>query len=587
MNTAVKITSNQAGVFTAANNRVSFTIPANSGAYDLSEGYVNLVCSVPVSAEQERTSINTNTTNPFQPAQANVAYTSPSTANGSGVYVPQLRLNQDDGSVDGNYYPNACLVKHISMKSGQRGAIEHVKRNDILAANLSIFSKGKDDQTASSYQDAFKTIPISSNKGSLFSDLNKEGTVSSRNLQRQPMRIPLPDVLNFCNVKQYDTSQYGATTVDMELDIGRVRVDQFFGQDHNFQRPNGSDTSGADLGSQNLFQMTNLTPAIGADLTELQLGDGTGTHSQTGTATANYRPFNSIEDVPFHVGQKINVAATYSIGTEDPAKRTVVSTNTILVTRRITEIKFNRGETTTAKTITGGTASKGSVCLVLNAAIDAGGSLTDGASFTNVRVRGAVCTFSPFQVDFAELVVKRISPQNVVPDSGAPIQYTTYETEEFTTAATAELNRMFECPPNCSNLFLFNNGSGGTGQLVSAQGELSSYRIRVDNKDVSDRQIALRESGGTDLSAAVDPLHVQKQIVSLRNSGKQLRNFSERRKQITSNAAVFRNNYATDTVMIAQVLPITPRVKQVQLNLTARAASITRLTMFKEVVRAV
>ena len=61
------------------------------------------------------------------------------------------------------------------------------------------------DRTAGSYGDLFKVPQISNSFDSPFGDYNKEGTVSSRNLLRQAVRIPLKDMLNFANVRQYDT----------------------------------------------------------------------------------------------------------------------------------------------------------------------------------------------------------------------------------------------------------------------------------------------------------------------------------------------------------------------------------------------
>ena len=41
MNREIKLQANQGGAFTAAQNRVSFTLPP-SGVYDLSNSYINL-----------------------------------------------------------------------------------------------------------------------------------------------------------------------------------------------------------------------------------------------------------------------------------------------------------------------------------------------------------------------------------------------------------------------------------------------------------------------------------------------------------------------------------------------------------------
>ena len=49
MNRKIKISSNEGGVFTATNNRISFNIPEGK-FYDLSKSYINLVSSIPVAS---------------------------------------------------------------------------------------------------------------------------------------------------------------------------------------------------------------------------------------------------------------------------------------------------------------------------------------------------------------------------------------------------------------------------------------------------------------------------------------------------------------------------------------------------------
>jgi len=580
MNTQVKLSSNEAGIFTADNNRVSFTIPAG-GHYDLSDSYLNLICSVPVLAEEERTSNNAGA-NPFNLAVGTITYTNPSTANGQGVYVPNIRLDDDGGTATSHKFPNSALVKHISMKCDAKGNIEHIKRNDVLSSNLNSYSKGKGDLQASGYQDLFKTDQYTGIAfNSPFNDLNKEGNVLSRNIQRAAVRIPLKEMLNFANVRQYNTDKYGKTDIDMELDIGRVNLDangftpHFMDQNTNFQIANGNDDQGVNRGNQDLFQCVNLTAAIGADMTQIQLG----------TTQTQYRTFNRLEDCPFYVGQKLNIAATYGRG-NDIARNG--DTNLILRTRQITAISYNRGEANVG--MTGAANRRGSITLTLNQSLrPAEAALAGTGTYTNVRVRGAVANLGAFQVDFAELVVTKLAPGNVVKDDGKPIQYTTFDTEEFSTPAQVSFQRIFECPANCSNLYIMRNETGGVRRLLSHQGDIDNYRLRIDNQDASDRPIRLRESGGNVNSNTNDPLHLQKQIVSLRNSDRSIKDLSDRNLNVRSNACLIQNQYSTDTLLIAQVLPVTQQPKQVQVNIETRAGGngLTNLTLFKEVIKSI
>ena len=147
------------------------------------------------------------------------------------------------------------------------------------------------------------------------------------------------------------------------------------------------------------------------------------------------------------------------------------------------------------------------------------------------------------------------------------------------------LQKMFECPANCTNLYVMRPETGGTGSLTSTQGNIDNYRIRVDNKDVSDRPIGLRSTNGR--NAAPDPLHLQKLSVTLQNSNLPVKNLTERGLDIDRNEAWQANNKVTDKFMIGQVLPLTNSPKHVQINIESSSAGPQRLALFKEVVKTI
>ena len=570
MNTFIKVSSNEGGQFTKENNLVSFDIPANQH-FNLSTAYLNLVCSVPITAEYEKSSVDAGAT-PF----ATVANTA-STAHGNGVYMPKFSSKKDDGTTAVvSQVPSEALIRHIKMTSQTQGVIEQIKRNDILRSNLKYYSQSRDDVIGDSYEDLFVGIDGGHLPSSQFCDLNREGTVSSRNLLRQPVRIPLKNMLNFCKVQQYDTGRYGKTRVELELDLERIAVSQEMGSSQTGVFPNGEDPDGTAMGSQNLFKMINLTATVGDDMSELQMSND---------GTTGVRVLNRLEDSPFHVGQKVLVSGKFTKG--NGADR-IGDGKVFMVTRRIKEIKFNRGENDVGVSGTPGSQTTvGSLTLVLDGdPLMSGGSLTGTETITELVVRGADADFGNLVIDFAECVLEQLAPANIQQDNGQPIQYSTFETEEFTTSATLAFQRMMECPPNCTNLYVMRPEDGsGNGQLVSLQGKISDYRIRVDNRDVSDRPINLRESGATTKGTCADPLHHQKLAIALQNSGLQLKSLNERRQNLVANEGLSSKNFDTDTLLIGQVLPITQSPKNVQININSDSQGIQRLILFKEVLK--
>ena len=589
MNTFVKISSNEGGVFTADNNLVSFDIPEGQ-YYNLESGYLNLVCSVPVLQDLERSSVDAGAT-PFNNTGGN-ADAAGTALGGTGVYIPKITTFRDGyAAEDDNLVPNEAIVKNITMTSQNAGTIEEIKRNDILRTNLKYYTTYRDEAESTNYESLFNGRYGGQPPTSLFTDINREGTVSSRNLLRQPVRIPLKNMLNFCKVQQYNTNKYGRTKLRLELDIQRIKATTLvFDNGTDGDLPNGkaprtvTGALGADLGDQNMFRCIDLTNAIGPDMRSLML-------SADASATTQVVPrrINREEDIPFYVGQKINIAAIYAFNAgANPAEKSrgMTSGKTKLVTRRIIEIKYNRGESDVG--LVGALNIPNSVTLVLNEPIDTSADnvtpLETGSSYKAIRVRSAQANLAPFQVDFAEVVLEQLSPQNVQPDNGQPIQYTTFETEEFTSPAQNSFQRMFECPPNCSNLYIMRpeNADDGVGCLTSEQGNIEQYRIRVDNKDVSDRAISLR---GATVGESSDPLHLQKLSIALQNSNLPVKNLTERGLNTDSNSAWSVNNHDRNKLLIGQVLPITNSPKHVQLNIDSSSDGPQRLALFKEVVK--
>jgi len=563
MNSVIKFQSNEGGIFDAQNNKVSFTIPSGDH-YDLSTAYINLVMSVPITAENDA-------------------------AQGPGVYVPNVHFQGDNANLENYKYENSALLRNAVLKCDQKGTIEQIQRADILTQNLNNYSFSQDEATSTLYERLIQEVPTTGFKSSIFNELQKEGVDNSRNLVRQPVRIKLSDVMNFAKTKQYSTKKYGKTDLELELNLDRLQVRQYLGaQDGGVNTADWTGTNAAGIGggNQSLDTIRTMTATIGAALDVLQIG------VQSGGGVNNNiisRRFNRLEDHPYWVGQKLSITATYTAnsgvagGGADPQARGGNGARTVI--RRITEIRYNRGENNVG--MPGALNDAGSISLVLNAAIDANGALTNDGRFHNISVRGDTCTFSAPQVDFAELVVEKLASPNAAADEGE-IQYTTYTTEEFDTPAQVNFQRQFQAEPEAITMYITQPTDNTNNCILSRQNGVDSYRLRIDNKDCSNRDITLRDSGGNVRSNGNDPLHIEKQKVALTNSNRILRDLHERQKNINVSTGETPATFDTDTMLIGQVLPLTNRPKQVQVNINCRAGNgLQRLCLFKECVRSI
>lgn len=552
MNRIVKIPSNEGGVFVGTNNRLSFDIPEGK-FYDLSKSYIQLISSIPV----------TSTT---------------------GVVRVKAFMDSDRDTGTGSTtftHPNSVLIKNVSFQN-QMGSVENIQRSDILSDIMSNYTQDDDMAQASQYQNLFVPYETSGSMNSIFNELHKEGSVVSKNLLRQPVRVKCSDILNFWKTKQYNGSKYGRSRLDLELNVDKVQVFQSLSGKYN--------NAGANFDAASLVQweqgglkrnnFINLTTAVGGDHVssrKLQIG-----------VDAVATPFNRLEDqCLFWVGQQITIKGV--IGAANGKNVANLDTG---VVRTIQAIEYNRGETNVGMT---GAFNRNAITITLDAAITTGANLTGTETITGLQCVGVDATLSPFQVDYAELIMEEI----VSPDmDGAsdPIAYTTYKTEEFDTPTTQNFQRVFTCEPEAITLYITSpTGATHGAQVSSQQNGLEQYRLRIDNKDTSGRFINMRKDG----QRTNDPLHIQKQMTALTNSGKRVRNLIETETLLDDQTTIAvgfddmnkRLRVVDDDnamMLIGQVLPRTQREKQVQVIMNSGTGKgVTRLALFKEVEKVI
>ena len=560
MNSIVKINSNEGGQFNAQNNRVSFSLPGDR-YYDLSKAYLNLVMSCDVT-------------------------TDPSPTVGKGVYVPVIRFANSAGTAENYSYENSALIRTAKLDCELRGNIEEIQRADILTQNLNTYSKSSDMQVSEYYEKLIQPFNPSRTKSSLFCELHKEGDIQSRNLSRQPIRIKLSEVLNFCKTTQYNTGKYGKTTLELELNLDRIATPTLY-------LPNTAasedwvmtNTGGGSINEQGRFvNASNVAVgtspgAVSGDMTTFYVCSDDAAGAGKGLLP---RIYNRLEDSVYYVGQKLQVNADYTQGGAGTNRGTIV--NKVV---QIVKIDYNRGGANGVGS-GAGINKAGTIAITFNEPI-VGGTLplTDSEVYFNIKVRGLDGVFGNGVVaDYAELVVEELAPQNVQPEPDT-IQYTTYKTEEIDTGAVNNFQHTFQAEPEAITMYITQPVEGTDRTILSRQNDVDSYRIRINNKDASARNIFLRDSGGANVrSQGDDPLHIVKQQNALVNSGRDIMNFNEKNKNLSLGTGVNKDTFDTDTMLIGQVLPMTSSSKMVQVNMTCRTGQVLRnLCVFREVLQ--
>lgn len=554
MNTILKVNSNEGGQFNASNNHASFDIPANQ-VYDLSKSYLNLVMSCDVTAEQE-------------------------VANGNGTYIPVIEIVDSRGDNPANTeniaFDNSVLLRRCKLDSELKGNIEHLTRSDILSHNLNSYSKSQEQRQSEDYEKLIQPFMVSRTKPSIFTELHKEGNILSRNKSRVPVRVPLHKVMNFFKQKQYDTGHYGKTRLEVELNTPLLATPtQYLNgvATSGFQLNNDNAiTGGASNSRQNRFMnatQANVVPfgnPISQSLDRFYV-----CIDPAPAGGLIPRIYNRLEDSILFTNQKLAITATYAGGGGRPNLNGVV--------RRIVALNYNRGDGVGQQ---GGVNRAGCIEVVLNLPIHNGGPLGVGESYTNISFVGDTCTFgNGVVIDFAELVLEQLAPQNIV-EPPKLITYKTYTTEEVDNNS-ANFQHTFLAEPNAINLYVM-SPTNNLGRTVSSRlNGITDYRMRIDNKDASNRQIRVSNV----LGEANDPLHIIKQNNALVNSDRVLTNYSDRLMDSdgnNSNTGMEIQKYATPSFMIGQVLPFTASNKQIQLEINSNPAN-QNFIVFKEVVR--
>jgi len=482
MNKFIKIPSNEGGLFTQTRNLVNFTIPDNA-VYDLSQSYVNFDISV------------------------NVVDAAPALP---GVYNVDFRY----GNATICPY-NIALVKNCRLTSRKFGQLADVRRVDILRQNLNqvlLSRKQKEGQEYNSFQRGFNDNGI---KVSPWLEARGEGNVLSRYVNHA-IRVPFSQLFNIGSSSNYDATKMGETKLHLELNPGKFTLVQ----------TQGAATRTTQWGDE---QNTTFKDIIGPAPTTLTL--------------TTKEPFDTLQDSPYWVGQKIIINAT-SAGTA-PALGTE---------RVITEIEWVKGGADDKRLI-----------LTLNATLPALGAITD--TWTDVECDGVNYASASFNINNAEVVLKSLA--NPMPEDG--MSWTHFSTEEYTTAQQLNFRHLFQLEPDSVNLLLM---TPTNDDLNSTKQDLSTFQLRLNNDDLTDREVTV-----------YDALYNDRLNMTLVNMGKSPKDLSQQGLNVEQTLATTK--FDTGLVLIGNPLPMTPNEKLLQVNLNNSANGTTKLVLFKEIPRTV
>ena len=457
----------------------------------------------------------------FIQLNGNVEITESATAGGVGVYNVGLQWVTADGA-NRPKFPNVSVIKNANLDCARKGRIENIRRVDILRSNLATYTDTQKEQLNHSYMDASQLPqPIDNQQVGLFGTLNKLGTVSSLQRSSVPIMIRLSDVFEFARVEEYDTSKAGQTRIHLELNLDKIEAVQYM--------KDASIIAG-------MKKFLNITTEVTGNNITIGRQD-----QATDTATV----FSSIHDMPYYVGQKLLISAQGNGGASTITDAPVV----------ISEIVWD-------KNALGGTVT-------LKFSQDWGGLLTAGQSYENITAKISDATAVNYRMNSAELVVRKVDN----PSGLDQINYNTYSTEETNGNSLTSFQDLYTVEGESSNVFImFPDGNDG---LVSNNNDVEAWRLRLNNIDLTDRDV-LKST----------PLAFDRLAMTLNSAGYSLGNLN---KNAGNTVSTGWSNVYTDSKLTSQLIanPLfqTASTKLLQVNITAGGGGVKKLAIFKQLPR--
>ena len=459
----------------------------------------------------------------FIQLNGNIDVTESTGVGGVGVYNVGLQWVTASATAKPKF-PNVAVIKNANLDCARKGRIENIRRVDILRSNLDTYTDTQKEAKCHSYKDASQlATPINNQQIGLFSQMNKVGSVRSAQPSSVPIMVRLSDVFEFARVQEYDTSRAGQTRIHLELNRDKLEAIQY-----------GKDAS-VIAGLKSFKNVT--TEVVGNEIT-------IGRQDQaTDTATI----FPSLDDSPYYVGQKLLISAV-GAGTGPPGSPTDVAVV-------ISEIIWD-------KNALGGT-------ITLKFASNWGALLTAGQSYTNITAKISDATAVTYRMNSAELVVRKVDN----PSGLDQINYNTYSTEETNGNSHTNFQDLYTIEPEASNIFvMFPDGQDG---LVSNNNDIASWRLRLNNIDLTDRDVS-KDS----------PLAYDRLSMTLNSAGMSLANLT---KNAGNTLSTGWGNMYTDADLTSQLVanPLfqTANTKLLQLNINAGGGGVKKLALFKQLPR--
>ena len=493
-----------------------FIIPGGSGTYDLSKSYININVGL------------VNSPNAGQPASATAADTA--------LYNNEIVYN---GATNSALVPCSALIRNCDMFSANKGMVESIRRNNTLRQLLWNFENDKAETLDG--LDKIGTFQGRRGRGNrtssmvqiIGSNVNNAGVASTRSahLLTRDFRIPLSDLFGVGKA-MWNSDVFGDTRIHLEVEPNLLEIRRLGG----FEDQEPGDIAGANANYGAIDdQVNNANGAtVGVSIPLV--------------TTLDYLNFQL--DMPFYVGQAINVVGTPAVGA-------AFDVNTI-----IDAIEYNQG--------TNGTNPPNGSRKVRITLRDAVYTNAQGApeSVTGISIKALLSNNAQDKIDIirSEIVLSQMPGV----DGPSEIDYRTYSTEETQGVNQTQYNKQIVVEPNCHNLIVAHCPSGKTAPIQ----EWASYRMAINNVDVC---------GNRDVHFS-KPIHSDRILRFFNNRSQNVSNISLAVIETDANQELGANQVPFYPIL--ETMPITQTEKLVNLELNS-VGGAKDVVFFKELSKSI
>ena len=449
------------------------------------------------------------------------------TATGVGAYSLSLGWTDGNNGPSASFFQNTGLVKNCSFVSAKKGRLENIRAVDVLRTNLYSYTKSQLEIANDNYLNGAVVLdPLYRNRYGIYLNAQRLGNIRSTMNNQIPITIRLGDLMESCRVSKFNTYRAGKCTITLELNINKLQVFQ--------QLDNGQD------------QLNDDAMAQGVDYT--QVGAGIGMQS----VIIAYEWKRGLDSSPWYVGQKVTVTATAGGGAPALNQPTQIISSIAYDTANVNRI----------------------VLTFANPLIST--ALANGNAYTNIVVK-------PFNVSpntkvtliDCNLVLKQLSTANMNINEPIIMKYNTYSTDQASYTNITNFQQTYVVEPNAKAvlcMFPRNGNAGGDSGLTSNNNNIQSWRLRVNNEDITDRDVHKKTPLAYDqLSITLN--HLDYDLDAL------IENVGDTRHETDYPTAYA--NPDCNLIMIPSILPITQSPKNLQLNIYSTGTGVSTVYLYK------